>query len=32
MNASGLVFRRTESLNTSPALIRTLADLVRQLG
>jgi len=28
----GLVFRRTESLNTSPALIRTLADLVRKLG
>jgi len=25
----GLAFRRTESLNTSPALIRTLADLVR---
>ena len=25
----GLTFRRTESLNTSPALIQTLADLVR---
>jgi protoporphyrin/coproporphyrin ferrochelatase len=25
----GLAFRRTESLNTSPTLIRTLADLVR---
>jgi ferrochelatase len=27
----GLEFRRTESLNTSPALIRTLADLVRRV-
>jgi ferrochelatase len=28
----GLAFRRTESLNTSPTLIRTLADLVRAAG
>ena len=28
----GLALRRTESLNTSPALIRTLADLVREQG
>jgi protoporphyrin/coproporphyrin ferrochelatase len=28
----GLAFRRTESLNTSPVLIRALADLVRAAG
>lgn len=27
----GLAFRRTESLNTSPALVRALADLVRRV-